>query len=83
MNKIIYAYEAIHQEIEELKDKMSSLKDKFNIVVICSECKKIRLTDGSWVKYSDSHPANFFSSGLSHGYCPGCAKTIMDAVRRK
>lgn len=58
----------------EYLDELQSLR---GLIPICAQCKKIKDSDGYWhevEKYLINHP----EADFSHGYCPQCAKKILD-----
>ena len=57
-------------------DELQSLR---GLIPICAQCKRIRDSEGYWhavEKYLINHP----EADFSHGYCPECAKRLMDEM---
>lgn len=64
-----YVLEEYHSSVQELR----------GLITICSDCKKIKMEDGTWKtveKYIRSHTA----AELSHGYCEDCAKEFEEKL---
>lgn len=56
---------SLTREVKVLKD----------ILPICSYCKKIRDTDGSW-KQMDDYVSEHTTTKFSHGLCEECANRL-------
>jgi len=80
VSQIVSAYEKINAEIETKKEKLSTLVDRLDTIIICSSCKRLRLKDGTWIDNPIDGKKELFIKDLSHGYCPECAKKIMSEI---
>jgi hypothetical protein len=63
--------------VEDLRQSISEVRVLEAFLPICSQCKKIRNQGGSWQQlevYISEHSDTQFS----HGYCPECAKKVME-----
>ena len=73
--------ESLERSHDELAENLKRIKTLSGLVPICATCKKIRDDKGYWnqleVYIRDHSEANF-----THGYCPECAKKMLDEVRK-
>ena len=87
LDMLISTYEAAIQknrELErtnrELREANEKIRTLSGLIPICAVCKKIRNDNGYWdqlEKFISEHTdANF-----SHGYCPDCAKKILEDMK--
>jgi PAS domain-containing protein len=74
--------QAIRQELQELRSLLEATLGGTDFVPICCACRKIRLADGSWVHPGDVENIRY-NAGLTHGYCPGCARDLLESLKRK
>jgi hypothetical protein len=80
VDQITHAYETVNKEIQKIKEKLSTLVDRLDLIVICSSCKRIRLRDGTWVDDPMNGSEQLYAKNLSHGYCPECARQIISEI---
>jgi len=66
--------------VEDLQRTISEVKVLEAFLPICSVCKKIRDQDGSWHQL-ETYISDHSDTKFSHGYCPECAKKVMDELR--
>jgi len=69
-----------HRLAEDLRRSISEVKVLEAFLPICSVCKKIRDQDGSWHQL-ETYISDHSDTKFSHGYCPECAKKVMDELR--
>lgn len=76
---LLYMNTMLGEKNRSLTDYLNELHCLRGLIRICAQCKKIRDSDGHWhpvEEYLLKHPeANF-----THGYCPECAKKVMDQI---
>jgi len=74
-----------------MKKKLEKLAmEKERIITVCCECRAIKVDSDNWLNESQAHKAGLHKNYLelhtrmnnSHGYCPPCADTVMDALKR-
>lgn len=67
--------------IGDLQTAMAEIKTLEGILPICSVCKKIRDDKDAW-KQMETFIVEHSDAVFSHGYCPECAKKIMEDIKR-
>jgi hypothetical protein len=72
-------YELAHERAERLEKAMSEIKTLRGILPICLECKKIRNDSGFWQQV-EAYIRDNSELRFSHGYCPDCAKKVMQDI---
>jgi hypothetical protein len=60
-----------------LHRSLAELKVLNGILPICAVCKKIRDGEGHWLQM-ERYISNNSGASFSHGYCPDCAKALME-----
>lgn len=76
---LLYLNATLGEKNASLLEYLGELQSLRGLVPICTQCKKIRDSEGNWhavEKYLINHP----EADFSHGYCPECAKTVMDEL---
>jgi hypothetical protein len=70
------------QRADGLQQRLEKTFGSGEFIPLCSVCGKIRLADGTWV-----FPINLqrqdLAGVLTHGYCPLCAKNMLEEYRRE
>ncbi|RMF95453.1 MAG: PAS domain-containing protein, partial [Candidatus Schekmanbacteria bacterium] len=83
ITKIMSEFEKLSKEVNELKEMIKNTFGSYKFLIACSDCQKIRLEDGTWVKPADIKSI-METTGISHGLCPECAKPyIEDLIKKK
>jgi len=67
--------------IADLQKALAENKILYGILSICSVCKKIKDNDGTW-KQMEAYIHEHSEADFSHGYCPECAKKVMEEIRQ-
>jgi hypothetical protein len=63
-------------EAAALRGRLERLIGGQEFIAACCVCGKVRLADGAWIPPSDAGGLHAEET-LSHGYCPACARDIM------
>lgn len=71
--ELIYANLVLGEEKRSLSEFIQELKVLRGIVPICSHCKKIRDSGGSWNEV-DVYVGKHTDAEFSHGICPDCLR---------
>ncbi len=71
--------EAANRKLREANEKIKTLS---GLLPICSVCKKIRNDTGYWDSL-EKFLAEHIDVSFSHGYCPDCAKKILDEIKKR
>ncbi|HOP31496.1 MAG TPA: response regulator [Spirochaetota bacterium] len=71
--------EAANRKLREANEKIKTLS---GLLPICSVCKKIRNDTGYWDSL-EKFFAEHIDISFSHGYCPDCAKKILDEIKKR
>jgi len=78
VSKIRSALDLAKSTAEELRKALSEVQVLEAFLPICMHCKKIRNDEsGTWDKF-ESYFKQHSKTVFSHGYCPECAKKLMD-----
>jgi len=64
---------------EALRRSLSELKVLQGLLPICAQCKKIRDAEGTW-QHLEVYIGEHSDARFSHGYCPECARTVLEAA---
>ena len=70
---------AMAQQIIDLNEALSRIKQLEGIVPICSYCKKIRDDEDNWQRL-ESYISQHSEAQFSHGICPECYKEQMKVI---
>jgi GAF domain-containing protein len=76
---LLYLNAVLGEKNASLMEYLDELQSLRGLIPICAQCKKIKDSDGYWnsiEKYLINHP----EADFTHGYCPECAKKIMDEI---
>ena len=65
----------LQQNLRDLQQALSEIKQLRGIIPICSGCKKIRTDAGSWQQI-ESYVREHTEAEFSHGICPDCMKRL-------
>jgi hypothetical protein len=65
---------------EDLRRSLSKVRVLEAFIPICAQCKKIRNQQGIWQQLEAYFRENS-STQFSHGYCPECAKKLIEEAR--
>ncbi|NJD55003.1 MAG: hypothetical protein FIA94_01205 [Nitrospirae bacterium] len=68
--------------IAELQKAIAEIKTLEGILPICSVCKKIRDDKDAW-NQMETFISEHSDAVFSHGYCPDCAKKVMEDIKKK
>lgn len=63
--------------LRELEVERAHVKALRGLLPICAGCKKIRDEEGQWQSV-ESYVASRSEATFTHGYCPECAKHVLD-----
>lgn len=77
---IRYAIER-HKLHNELREAIEHIKTLKGLLPICAKCKNIRNDKGYWEQL-ETYLTKHSDVSFTHGYCPQCAKTLIDDVDR-
>jgi PAS domain-containing protein len=70
----------LERTAKELRESYWHIRKIQEFLPICMQCGKVKSSDSKWddvVHFLMTH-----SLFLSHGYCPGCAEQILQALRK-
>lgn len=73
---LLYLNTALGEKNKTLIDYLEELQSLRGLIAICSQCKKIRDSEGNWhsiEKYLVKHP----EASFTHGYCPACHQDFL------
>jgi len=62
--------------VGELRNALTQVRILKGLLRICSSCKKIRETDGTW-KQMELYIRDHSDAEFTHSYCPNCASAMM------
>jgi phosphoserine phosphatase RsbU/P len=79
--KVLELQQTVADRVNELENAMSQVKQLQGLLPICCYCKKIRDDNNYWQQV-ESYLASRTDARFSHGICPECLKTAMEAVSR-
>ena len=65
----------LEKKIKFLEEKIKRTTDTYNIITICSHCKKIKNEDGIW-EFIESYFESHSMGRCSHSICPICAHEL-------
>jgi CheY-like chemotaxis protein len=71
---------ALHRNAAERKRKMAELKALEGLLHICSFCKRIKDTDGSW-RSVEAYIEKHTRAQFTHGICPDCLSQYVPGRR--
>ena len=77
VSRILASLKDLSVEAEELKRILNETFKTKNLRILCSDCQKLKLPDGSWCS---NHNVDLLQAArtISHGLCPSCAiKALM------
>lgn len=77
LSRIRQAHDHEVQTNESLRRALAEIKVLETFLPICAQCKKIRNKDGSWQQL-ESYFGQQMNTQFSHGYCPECARRVME-----
>lgn len=64
------------EQVRELRDALSKVKQLRGLLPICSYCKRIRSDENYWEQV-ERYISNHADVEFTHGICPPCLKTAM------
>jgi len=76
---LLYMNAVLGEKNSSLMEYLDELQSLRGLIPICTKCKKIKDSNGYWhavEKYLINHP----EADFSHGYCPECAKKLIDEL---
>ncbi len=76
---LLYMNVVLGEQNQRLSDYLDELQTLRGLIPICAQCKKIKDGEGYWhsvEKYLINHP----NADFTHGYCPDCAKKILNEM---
>ena len=65
------AKEQLKQNVKELEDALTQVKQLSGLLPICAHCKKIRNDSGYWQQV-EVYVENHSEAHFTHGFCPDC-----------
>jgi sigma-B regulation protein RsbU (phosphoserine phosphatase) len=73
--RIVGLQNHLAQQVTQLQEALSNVKQLSGMLPICSYCKRIR-TDQNYWEQVDSYVAHHSEAQFSHGVCPTCFETV-------
>jgi PAS domain S-box-containing protein len=71
----------LEEAILRLERELAGIKTLKGIIPVCSHCKKIRDTGGSWRQF-ESYLQDHSNAEFSHGVCPECVPILYPGRRK-
>ena len=69
---LVFAKSTLEKNNEELRIALKEIERLEGIILICSNCHKVRIQDGSWKKIEE-YISEKTAAKFSHGICKTCA----------
>ena len=79
--RIVSLQDRLAQQVDELQDALSKVKQLRGLLPICSYCKRIRSDENYWEQV-DSFVAQHSDAQFSHGICPTCFDAVEAEFKR-
>lgn len=77
--KITILLQLEKNKTDALRKALLEIKILESFLSICSVCKKIRNEEGNWQQI-ESYISKHSGTEFSHGYCPECAKKVLEEL---
>lgn len=68
---------ALDKQKSELALAIDKVRKLEGLLPMCASCKAIRDVSGNW-RSADDYIQHNTDANVSHGFCPSCAKAVMD-----
>jgi DNA-binding response OmpR family regulator len=79
--RVVSLQDRLAQQVDELQDALSKVKQLRGLLPICSYCKRIRSDENYWEQV-DSFVAQHSDAQFSHGICPTCLIMVEADLKR-
>ena len=79
--RVLALQERLAEQVKDLQDALTNVKQLHGLLPICSYCKRIRGDDQYWTAV-ESYIAERSNAQFSHGICPPCASALEREIEK-
>ena len=78
--RMLTLQESLAKRVTELEAALASVKQLKGLLPMCAYCRKVRVDDQYWQQL-EGYISEHSDTQFSHGICPNCFPTVLDAAR--